>query len=320
MGGLTDGETAMETMQVAVAAAGLWTAPDAVRSLDAPALDNPVKLGDWARIQGPDERRQLWGRLDSQVLLGDTVLVDDVKDGWAQVVVPSQPCRKDHRGYPGWMPLSQVASPADKAGSDREAVVHVPLTDVRREPGGAVLIQDVSYATVFPVLGEHDGWTRVALPGGDRGWVAAPHLSAYNRILPTAGQLLDDGRQFLGLMYLAGGMTGCGLDCSGLTWTLYRRFGHVIPRDATDQHAIGAPVPLAALEPGDLMFFRKPDTGFVYHVGICTEVVDGWPSMLHCSQTDWDTLGGPISEIRMNHLFAARRFRASLTGTDPSAD
>ena len=230
--------------------------------------------------------------------------------------MPSQPCRKDPRGYPGWIPVAQLTAAAEPSGSD--AVVHVPGTEIR-DDHGTVIMSDVSYATVLSVTAERDGEKQVALPGGGHGWVAAPHLSAYHRILPTAQQLLADGRQFLGLMYLAGGMTGCGLDCSGLTWSVYRRFGHVIPRDATDQHAIGAPVPLAALEPGDLMFFRKPDTGFVYHVGICTEVVDGWPAMLHCSQTDWDTLGGPISEIRMKHLFAARRFRASLTGTDPSA-
>lgn len=308
----------METMHVAVAAAGLWTAPDAVRPLDAPALDNPPDLSAWANAQGPSERRELWGRLDSQVLLGDTVLVDDVKDGWAQVVVPSQPCRKDPRGYPGWIPVSQLAT--ETTGSDREAVVHVPRTEVRHSPGGGVAISDISYSTIFAVLGEHDGWTKVALPGGGYGWVAAPHLSAYEPILPTAEQVLADGRQFLGLMYLAGGMTGCGLDCSGLTWALYRRFGQVIPRDATDQHAIGTPVPLDRLEPGDLMFFRKPDTGFVYHVGVCVEVIDGWPSMLHCSQTDWDTISGPITGIRMNHLYAARRFRAAPTGTDRSGD
>jgi gamma-D-glutamyl-L-lysine dipeptidyl-peptidase len=307
----------METMRVAVAAAGLWTAPDAAREIDTPALDNPVRLHAWADSQGPDERRDLWGRLDTQVLLGDTVLVDDVKDGWAQVVVPSQPCRKDPRGYPGWIPVSQLAS-AHRVGSDREAVVHVPITEVLGTPGGAALISDVSYATVFPVIGEQDGWTRVALPDGGHGWVATPHLSAYHQILPTAEQLLSDARQFLGLMYLAGGMTGRGLDCSGLTWSLYRRFGHVIPRDATDQHSIGDPVSLPELEPGDLMFFRKPDTGFVYHVGVCVEVINGWPSMLHSSQTDWDTLDGPITDVRMNHLYAARRFRASPTGVDPT--
>jgi gamma-D-glutamyl-L-lysine dipeptidyl-peptidase len=306
----------MDAMQVAVAAAGLWTAPDAARALDAPALDNPVRLNEWVRAQGPAERRDLWGRLDSQVLLGDTVLVDDVKEGWAQVVVPSQPGHKDPRGYPGWIPATQLAAPA--TGSDRAAVVHVPRSRVHAGPGGPVLIEDVSYATVFPVLGEHDGWAKVALPGGGHGWVAGRHLSAYNRILPTAQQLLGDGRRFLGLMYLAGGGTGCGLDCSGLTWAVYRRFGQVIPRDATDQYAIGDAVELTDLAAGDLMFFRKPDTGFVYHVGVCAGVTAGWPSMLHCSQTDWDTLDGPISEVRMGHLFAARRFRASPTGVDPS--
>lgn len=304
-----------EAWQVNVAAAGLWTAPDAPRPVDGPALDHPVRLKAWAAAQGAPERRELWGRLDSQVLLGDTVLVDVVKDGWAQVVVPSQPSRRDVRGYPGWLPMAQLASPA--TGSDRAAVVHVASTDVLVKPGGPVLIADASYATVFPVLDERDGWTLVSLPGGGHGWVAAPHLSAYQEILPTAEQLLSDGRQFLGLMYLAGGMTACGLDCSGLTWALYRRFGHIVPRDAADLFSVGVDVPLAELAPGDLMFFRKPDTGYVYHVGICTGAGER-PAMLHCSQTDWDTLDGPITDIRMSHLFAARRFRASPTGADPS--
>jgi gamma-D-glutamyl-L-lysine dipeptidyl-peptidase len=315
LGGVMGDAMVAEVMQVSVAAAGLWTAPDAPRPVDGPALDHPVRLKAWAAAQGAPERRELWGRLDSQVLLGDTVLVDDVKDGWAQVVVPSQPSRKDARGYPGWMPLSQLASPA--TGSDRAAVVHVAATEVLATPGGPVLIADATYATVFPVLDERDGWTLVSLPGGGHGWVARPHLSAYQGILPTAEQLLADGRQFLGLMYLAGGLTSCGLDCSGLTWALYRRFGMTLPRDAADQYGVGDPVALADLEPGDLLFFRKPDTGFVYHVGICTGRTDR-PSMLHASQTDWDTVDGPISDIRMNHLFAARRFRASPTGGDPS--
>src|SRR5262245_15798553 len=230
-------------MQVAVAAAGLWTAPDDVRPLDAPALSHPVRLQDWADAQGPQERRELWGRLDSQVLLGDTVLVDDVKDGWAQVVVPSQPSRKDPRGYPGWIPVSQLATPAIQyTGSDREAVVSVPRTDIHTSPGGPVHLADVSYATVLPLLRERDGWAQVSLPGGGHGWVAGPHLSAYHKNLPTADRLLAEGRRFVGLMYLAGGMTACGLDCSGLIWALYRRFGQVIPRDAADQYAIGNPV------------------------------------------------------------------------------
>ncbi|WP_290865167.1 NlpC/P60 family protein [Hamadaea sp.] len=293
-------------MQIAVAAAGLWTAPDAVREVDALALTTPTDLAAWAAAQGPAERRELWGRLDTQVLLGDTVLVDDVKDGWAQVVVPSQPCRKDPRGYPGWLPLSQLAAPAEETGE--QVVVTVPKTDIRVTPGGEVLIADVSFATILPVQETSADWVRVNLPGGGTGYLPRADVSAYpSENLPTAEQLLTTGRQFLGLMYLAGGVTAHGLDCSGLTYGLYRRFGQVIPRDATDQYAVGERIDLADLAPGDLMFFRKPDTGFVYHVGLCAEVVDGWPSMLHCSQTDWDTLDGPITEVRHEHLFAARR-------------
>jgi gamma-D-glutamyl-L-lysine dipeptidyl-peptidase len=297
----------VETMQVAVAAAGLWTAPDAVRDLDAPALASPADLRTWVAAQGPDERRDLWGRLDSQVPLGDTVLVDDVKEGWAQVVVPSQPGRKDARGYPGWLPVSQLAAPADE--TEEQVVVTVPMTDVLSAPGGEPLVRGVSFATILPVQGMDGDWVRVGLPGGGAGYLPSAHLCAYQveSTLPTAEQLLTAGRQFLGLMYLAGGVTGHGLDCSGLTYGLYRRFGWLIPRDATDQYAVGEPVDLADLGPGDLMFFRKPDTGFVYHVGICVEVVDGWPSMLHSSQTDWDTVDGPLSAIRHGHLFAARR-------------
>jgi cell wall-associated NlpC family hydrolase len=203
-------------------------------------------------------------------------------------------------------------------GMDRDTVVTVARTAIYADPDGLVLIDDVTYATVLPLIRERDDWTQVALPGGGYGWIPRRHVQAYGQILPTADQLLHDGRKFVGLMYLAGGMTACGLDCSGLAWALYRRFGHVIPRDATDQHTIGDPIPLDELAPGDLMFFRKPDTGFIYHVGFCADIVDGWPSMLHCSQTDWNTLDGPITELRHSHLYAARRFRASPTGTDPT--
>ncbi|WP_051366537.1 C40 family peptidase [Hamadaea tsunoensis] len=299
---------AAENMQVAVAAAGLWTAPDAVRELDGPALETPVRLRDWTYAQGPEERKQLWGRLDSQVLLGDTVLVDDVKDGWAQVVVPSQPSRKDPRGYPGWLPVTQLAAPAGTA--DRQVVVTMPLTSILDRPDGGIVHADVSFATILPLLETDGSWSRVGLPGGGDGWLPGRHVGAYAAgEAPAPATLIATGRKFLGLMYLAAGLTGRGLDCSGLTWVAYRRFGITLPRDATDQATVGEPVDLADLAPGDLMFFRKPDTGFVYHVGICVGVENGWPAMLHASQTDWNTIDGPITEVRREHLFAARRLR-----------
>jgi cell wall-associated NlpC family hydrolase len=297
-------------MQVRVTAAGLWTSPLAPRPLDTPALDCPTDLVAWADAQGPDERRDLWGRLDTQALYGETVVVEAVDpEGWARVVLPGQPSSKDPRGYPGYVPLSQLGTPAEETG--KWLVVTRPVARLREEPGGG-LVSELSFATVLPA-GERtgQGW-RVNLPGGGMGWLsdaeAAPHVP--RAALPTAADLLGAGRQFLGLMYLAGGLSAYGLDCSGLVHGVYRRFGHVVPRDAADMVAIGEPVDIADLTPGDLMFFRKPDTGFVYHVGICAGVGGGRPAMLQSSQTDWDTIDGPITDVRHEHLWAARRWRA----------
>jgi gamma-D-glutamyl-L-lysine dipeptidyl-peptidase len=290
---------------VAVVAAGLWTSPEAIRPIDAPALARPALVREWADAQGPTERRRLWGRLETQVLLGDIVHVDEVVDGWARVVVPSQPSRKDPRGYPGWLPLSQLDTEPEPG--DARVVVSVPTTDLRREPGGDdKVLTDVGFATILPVRQRVSGWAEVNLPGGATAWVSEVDIDAVGTALPTSEQILAAGRQFLGLTYLAGGAHGLALDCSSLIHLIYRRYGQVIPRDAADGAAVGEEVAIEDLEPGDLLYFAKPDTGFVYHCGIC----DGIPAMLHVSQTDWACLDGPMTEVRRGHLIGGRRLRS----------
>ncbi|GAA1644705.1 NlpC/P60 family protein [Catellatospora bangladeshensis] len=294
-------------LSVAVSVAGLWTSPEAVRPLDAPLLAAPSRLREWAAAQGPDERRQLWGRLETQLLLGEPVTVHETRDGWARVTAPWQPSRKDPRGYPGWVPLAQLAAPAP-ATADR-VVVTEQVAELRDAPGGTVLADDVSFATVLPALGRRDGHVEVGLPGGGTGWLADKQVTAYatGGSLPTAEQLITAGRLFLGLMYLAGGSHGLTLDCSGLTHLIYRRFGHPLPRDADDQALVGEHVEVADLAPGDLPVFQNDATGDVYHVGICT----GTPQQaLHVSQPDWACLDGTLTETRQRHLVAGRRLRS----------
>jgi cell wall-associated NlpC family hydrolase len=290
---------------VRVIAAGLWTAPEQVRDIDEPALGNPARVRDWSAAQGPEQRRGLWGRLESQVLLGERVIVDDVRDGWARVVVPAQPSSKDPRGYPGWIPLAQLGAPAAETGES--VVVTHPTTDLYADPSGPVAVADVSFATVLPLLERVDDWLRVALPDGESAWVRESDVEPVDTDppLPTAEQLIEAGRQFLGLTYLAAGAHGLTLDCSGLLHLLYRRFGHTVPRDARDKIAVGEHVTIEDLQPGDLMFFANPETGFVYHCGICTTM----PSMLHVSQTDWACVDGELSDVRRDHLISGRRLR-----------
>ncbi|MGH8980984.1 MAG: NlpC/P60 family protein [Acidimicrobiales bacterium] len=75
----------------------------------------------------------------------------------------------------------------------------------------------------------------------------------------------------LGTPYLWGGETpGVGFDCSGLTQAAYAAAGVHIPRTSTAQWTTLPHVPLADLEPGDLVFFEPGEfsPGLPGHVGI----------------------------------------------------
>lgn len=290
---------------VAVAVTGLWRAPDAPRPIDAALLADPPRLADWLAGQGPARRRELWGRLDSQLLLGERVVVHEVADGWARVSAPGQPSSRDAAGYPGFVRWSHLDRSPAPSGAD-QVVVAAPVTTVRDAPAGRALLPEVSFATVLPGTDRAPGWVQVRLPGGRAGWLPATAVAPYRPASdpPTAEALVAAGRRFLGLTYLAAGMHGLSFDCSGLVHALYRRFGITVPRDARDQSTLGTEVAVADAGFGDLMFFTKPDTGNVDHVGICV----GMPRMLHVSQADWACIDTPLTARRRAHLSHVRRF------------
>jgi len=71
----------------------------------------------------------------------------------------------------------------------------------------------------------------------------------------------------VGARYQFGGADAAGFDCSGLAFYVHQRVGLTIPRSAREQRRAARPVPLAGLEPGDLVFFHIRSRG-VDHVGI----------------------------------------------------
>jgi cell wall-associated NlpC family hydrolase len=286
---------------VAVAVTGLWRSPASPVARDQPLLADQPRLAHWLAAQGPAERRTLWGRLDSQLLLGEPVEVVEDLGEWVRVRAPWQPYQDEPGGYPGYVRAAHLA-PAVADVLPR-VVVTVPATVIRS--GDQVLVDEVGYATVLPTLGITNGRATVRLPGGRTGWLPtadiAPHR--FGSPPPSAAQLIGDAEQFLGVMYLAAGLHGRCYDCSGLVHAIFRRYGVRIPRDARDMAALGTGLPAAEAKPGDLLLFRKPDTGVIYHVGFALDL----PRALHVSEQDWACIDTPLTAIRQAHLFQARR-------------
>lgn len=81
--------------------------------------------------------------------------------------------------------------------------------------------------------------------------------------------LLATAHRFIGTDYRWGGTSAeSGLDCSGLTQTVYRLNGLDLPRSAREQYRAGEPVRQNELQNGDLIFFDTRHWGSVTHVGI----------------------------------------------------
>ncbi len=241
---------------IGVSVATLWQAPTAPRRIDAPALRNPVDLDGWNGNLATTRRRSgLVGRVVTQALYGEPVIVLAVENGWAKVAVPDQPSPLNRRGYPGWLPVRQLVPDFDRSGRtltvvSRTATLHL---------GSRKLV--LSYGTRLPVVGTNArGAWRVRTPDGE-GWIARTLLAAPPRF--SGARVVAEAKRFVGLRYLWGGTSAWGFDCSGLVWDVFHALGKTVPRDADAQMRGGKPV-TGALRPGDLVFYGKP----AFHVAI----------------------------------------------------
>jgi cell wall-associated NlpC family hydrolase len=216
---------APQTMAVRVPVANVWAAPNAGHLPLDPAVW-PTPAVTYAMRIG------LVGHLPTQALYGERVRVLARRPGWTEIAIPDQPSPLNRLGYPGWVRAWQLG-PA---------------------PAGPARV--VTVRTAKLANGDVVGL------GADVAAATAP--AAAVRALPrTRADLVRTAEQFRGLRYLWGGLSPWGYDCSGLTWAVYRVHGITIPRDADAQFAAGTPVPLAQVEPGDLLFYERPVVGHV---------------------------------------------------------
>jgi len=287
---------------VGVPVATVWAGPDAPRAVDADAVADLPDVASWVRHLDHDDRLGLHGRTVTQALLGEPVEVVTESGDWAEVVLPEQPSSADDRGYPGWVRRAHLVPAAD--GTDR-VVVTSPTTTAITTTGPMSL----SFGTRMPMTGVDGDRVTVMLPRFGTATVAAADVAPYGTGLPIGPPALSlAAGNFLGLRYLWGGTCAWGLDCSGLVHLVHRALGRRVPRDAFDQHAAAAPVPLPDAQRGDLYFFARPGER-VYHVGfVSNDAGAEQQTMLHAPEGGELIEDAPLAPHRVSALVAAGSF------------
>lgn len=111
------------------------------------------------------------------------------------------------------------------------------------------------------------GWLAAALLSGCGGYTSVDAPSGEPGDAADAGQAaVRLAEEFIGAPYRNGGTTPDGVDCSGLTFAVYRRIGVKLPRTSGAQARAGTHIDRNDLRAGDLVFFGGGSG--VNHVGI----------------------------------------------------
>ncbi|MBM7587684.1 hypothetical protein JOC86_004258 [Bacillus pakistanensis] len=295
---------------VSVPVATVWTSFESPREIDRDAISNPADVKSWLNLLTYETGLELCDNnlVQSQVLFGQEVLVIGEKNDWLQVIVLDQPSSKDERGYPGWIPKSQLSHQPDWSVRQGQVAVVINKKSTLRNQKNESLME-LSYQTILPVTNDQDHSIEVKTPIGPC-FIKKEDVLLFSSLenIPKGNgeRIVSAGKQFLGLPYLWGGMSSYGFDCSGFSYTMCKANGVIIPRDASDQAKSGEPVELSMVEPGDLLFFAYEEgKGRIHHVGICC----GQGKMIHSPNVgkaiEIIPLEGTVYE---KELCAARRY------------
>ncbi|HSI68203.1 MAG TPA: C40 family peptidase [Planococcus sp. (in: firmicutes)] len=309
-------QTASTSWVCAVPVATVWTSPDKVRDIDAHGIDRNANINKWLETMDEQDSHDLVksNRIQTQILYGEPVVIEEVKDGWARIIAVWQPSAKDQRGYPGWVPMEQLTE-METVDEDRYARVTVSKAQLWTEDFKPFSVAPFNALLPVKVEGE---FIRVQTPEGtalikkDQVELA----DGFDKMPQRSGtEIVNLATQFLELQYLWGGMSSYGFDCSGFSYNMMKASGYQIPRDAVDQALAGEEVEgdfRVNWKPGDLLFFAYEEgKGRLHHVGIYY----GNGLMIHSptpgSAIEIIELAGTVHE---KELCAVRRIAAEVEG------
>ena len=243
--------------------------------------------------------------MGTQALMGTVVEITGEKDYWRQVTTPEP--------YSAWCTeLGLTEMKHDRLAAYIAAPKYICTSlhsSVRRgASANSEQMCDLSSADLVRIVmteGKNQkpsikkGWAEVMLPSGTKGWAPENDLADFTswaqafRTKESPEAIIATAKSLLGVPYLWGGASSKGVDCSGFTRLVWFMNGRLIPRNASQQAAIGREIIMQAdhavtpdsnkikaemlkrikhLKPGDLIFFGTPETffkkGSITHVGI----------------------------------------------------
>lgn len=121
--------------------------------------------------------------------------------------------------------------------------------------------------------------------------------------------VIDYAKSFIGVPYLYGGEDERGIDCSAFVRSIFKYFGHNLPRTSYQQYKSSQLMTIAPdeLRPMDLVFFKSPKTKRIDHVALYI----GDDLILHSSRREGGVYPTFLSQSPFwrERFYRAKRFK-----------
>lgn len=194
--------------RVAVDVTPLWQEPTSPRTIEEPVVADSPDHAAWLAAMDSqpsleEGRGGLYGRIESEAIRDEPVLVHADDQGWAKVTLPWQPSGKHPQGYPGWVRSAHLAPVND--GSTSTDSVHggpaEPTQQVEPSPDGLL-------AEVRSHLGTGYLWGGVSPAGLDCSGLVHHAFRRLGMVVPRdaadqadASQAIQLGKEQAGDLY-----------------------------------------------------------------------------------------------------------------------